>query len=253
MAIALNSLDAALKNTYDNLRRLAEGSPPTQKFNQRKSNANGMKKLLLTSALILAGISAANAQGLIKIFNIATPGLVSTNWGSIGLMTKTANSYYFALLISDTIPTSPNPLQGGWTVAQSGGVDVIGHNSTTVAGGVEGPGSGTGASGFAVDDWAYGTAKYVELFGWLASIGATWADVTNQLPQSPYFLLGPNFGFSNTGYVTASSSGTVPAVSIWSAAGISSGFFIGETPEPSVCALAGLGGLCLVALRRRKM
>lgn len=210
-----------------------------------------MKKLILTVGLVVATMAVANAQGLIKFYNVATTYNVSTNNGSTGLISKTANSFYFALLVDSTAPTSANYLTGGWTVAtmaSDGVTPFMATNYTLSAGALIGPG---GSSGAAVSSWAYATAQYVEILGWSANMGTSWSafETTMANGTAP---VGAVMGYSNIGSVTSSSSGTVPAVTVFSAGGISTGFTLVQVPEPATVALAGLGGLSLLLFRRRK-
>ncbi len=221
-----------------------------------------MKKLVLSVAVVLAGLAVASAQGTIKFYNIGSSYLVSTNGTgtgvgqngtTTGLMDKTANSYYFALLMSSAAPTSSNPLTGGWTVAQTGGVNLVGNNYTLIAGGITGNG---GANGVAVDGWAAGSTKYVELVGWSASLGTTWSQITSQL--STGWTSAGYYGVSSTGQVASGGVGTPasPAAALFGSTGqIASGWMlsgVSPVPEPTTLALVALGGASLLLIRRRK-
>ncbi len=196
----------------------------------------------------------ANAQGLIKIYNAATFYTISTNGGptgpSIGRTPNGAggiNLYYYTLLVG-TSSTSLTPETWG------SGQTLTATNYTIVAGGIIGPG---GSSGFAADNWAYGTSQYVQLVGWSANLGSIWSHVDNEFTTGIFDPAVINdggfyYGHSNIGLVTSSASGTLPPPTIFSAGGISSGWDLYYVPEPSTITLSALGGLSLLFFRRRK-
>jgi hypothetical protein len=216
-----------------------------------------MKVILFSFALTFLGSATTNAQGTVEMFNAASSYLISTNNGfgsSTGLISTTASSYYFALLIDSSIPTSSNPLTGGWSIAQSDGINVIAHNSTTVAGGIGDASTPFDKiSGFSVDGWAPGTAYYVEIVGWSAAVGTTWSEITSQLQYG--WNYSGYYGVSNIGSITPYTGYPVPPAIMFGANGISSGFtlnFVGLVPEPSVFTFAGFGCLLITLWRSRK-
>lgn len=216
-----------------------------------------MKKTILSLAVVLAGLGVAGAQGTIKFYNASPLYLISTNGTPMngtttGVMDKTANDYYFALLISSGTPTSQDPLTGGWSVAQSGGANLVGNNYTVIAGGVNGTGS---AGGVAVDNWAAGATMNVELVGWSASLGTSWSEIASQLAANSWNALG-YYGISSIGQVTSGGVGAPasPAASLFGPTQISSFNLNGvaPVPEPATMALGALGGAALLLFRRRK-
>ena len=227
---------------------------------------------MLTIGLIVAGLGAANAQGLIKLYNASTSYAISTNGGPMGTVggigrtasgAGAANMYYYALLISPTAPTSTDPLVGGMTQAlmnSDGITPVTGTNFTLAAGGIVGPGA-LSAYGVAIANWDFGTMQYVQIVGWSANLGPNWSHVVNELTtlsfDSPVLVTGGYYyGYSNVGQVTSNLLGPPEGVAatVFNAGGISAGFDLNYVtiPEPSTIVLAGLGGLSLLLFRRRK-
>jgi hypothetical protein len=164
-----------------------------------------MKKILSILALA-ASVTLGYSQGTVN-FSISSAGyLVSTNatliGGGIGKTSLTPNSYYYALLTqtytgaaSSTI--SAQPLTG-WTFSGAYAT----NNSGLFAGGING---GTQA----IAGWAPGTIEYVEVVGWSANLGSTWAQIASQLANDNWIAQGFE-GNSAVGYVTSGGAG-VPA------------------------------------------
>jgi hypothetical protein len=178
-------------------------------------------------AMVIATI--ARAQGTVKVYNASSLYYVSTNNGvATGRISTGSDSYQFVLLIDPTAPTSGNPLTGGWTVAQSGGVDLLATNYL-VAGSFEGLG---GPQGVAVDGWTPGAFYYVELVGWSTTLGTDWAEITNQL-RNGWTAIG-YYGVSGEGYVQSGDFGDPPspAANLFGGTGIPAGFILNAVSEP---------------------
>jgi len=226
-----------------------------------------MKKILLTGCLIVASLALANAQGTIKFNNSSAAFLVSTNGnagvGGNGTTTggtdKGPADYYYALLYDATTPTSADPLTGGWAAT-----GLIATNSTSpifAAGSLTGPG---GANGTAVSQVAPGASAFFEIVGWSASLnGMTLAQMLAANEQGINSPLWAGLGYFGVSGETATAltlggvgTPATPATSLFGgASGIQGGFDlngVNPTPEPTSIALAGLGGLALLGLRRKK-
>jgi hypothetical protein len=104
----------------------------------------------------------------------------------------------------------------------------------------------------AITAWAPGTTDYVEVVGWSANMGVTWAAV-EALIKSGNLTSSDLWGNSAVGYITSGNYGPTPSPSppLFSATGIPAGFVLSSVPEPTTVALIGLGGLGLAMIRRR--
>ena len=211
-----------------------------------------MKKLL--TILALAGsVTLGYSQGTVAFGSLNAAFAISTNnpnpGGTFGKTATASGGYYYALLTqtytgaaSTTIGT--NPLNT-WSFAATA------TNSTILAGAVSGGSP-------AIAGWVPGTTEYVEVVGWSASLGTTWAQVLGEL-QSGTWSANGYYGTSAVGYIA--SGGVVtggqasPAAPLFTPTGIPSGFdlnYVTSVPEPTTVALIGLGGLGLAMIRRRK-
>ena len=174
---------------------------------------------------------------------------MSTNsMGSIGVTSKTAGSFYYALLVNTaTYAGAPstsitdNPFDSSWKFSGA-----MATNNTFVAGGLTG---GTAT----IANWAPGSTAYVEVVGWSANMGTTWAAAA-ALISGGNLNLTDLWGNSLVGYLTAGGVGTPPSpgAPVFTTTGIPAGFQLTSVPEPATVALIGLGGLGLAMIRRRK-
>jgi len=230
-----------------------------------------MNKLFL-GLFLLAG-QVVWGQGIIVFNNVAAQYLIYTNQdGVTGPTSLTPNSYYYALLLAPYGGATPtqNPFDSAWRFS---GVMAT-NTSSFAAGGIRGPG---GAAGVAVAGWGApvgptydtGTEMYFMIVGWSSNLGANWNEFSSALGvgllDSGFYGLSPvGYGYSGGGpYVLPPPSlfGATPAMP----AGLQAGFFLNgftisavsagfavPIPEPGTLVLAGLGGLSLLAFRRKK-
>lgn len=247
-----------------------------------------MKKLVLTSIAALAGATLVHAQGTISLQE-AQAGTVITNGTAIGGGTGNAASGYDYEILdmtsaswaglsgnqqtgADSLLANPSDVSL-WT--DSG---VSGAAASLTKGGIVGlgTGAGTSAANWAAptssntpggDPTAYYTAAgydYYVVVGWSTSLGTTWSAVSSALASatSGYFgmssvfynygggsgLSAPNvFSPAATTQLPGSGTGTTgqvnPEITLMA---------ITVVPEPTTLALAGLGGISMLFLRRRK-
>jgi hypothetical protein len=248
--------------------------------------AKPMKKLVLTSLSLVVGAALVQAQGTISLQETQA-GTVQTNGATAGLGTgnvgKAASGYYYDVL--DMTQTSWAGLSSGqqtgagnllanpsdislWT--DSG---VTGINGTLTAGGITGLGA---ASGTSAANWAEpssqlggyssaGSYDYYVVVGWSANLGTTWASASSVLSGNSSAGAGLQwFGESavlynyaggngnNSPNVFSPSSFTGLSGSGSGAAQVNPELVLMPVPEPATLALAGLGGLSMLFLRRRK-
>jgi len=226
---------------------------------------------------MVAGAMLANAQGTISIQIGA--GTVVTNTGTASGPTK-GQTYDYELL--DMTQTAYNGLSG----AQKTGVYALGANQTDIslwtdagisgvntggltAGGINGQGA---AGGVAAANWSAPTSAdqttagidYYTVVGWSATLG-TWSTISSELLAGT-LTTGANqfFGQTLTAYnYSGGGPNSLPAVNAFSTSGatglagsgmssIPGSLVLAPIPEPATLALAGLGGLSMLFLRRRK-
>jgi hypothetical protein len=229
-----------------------------------------MKKLVLTSVFSVALAGLALAQGNVNwtgpSFSYFTAQTNSTTYfgggstgsGAVGSTATTALGFYYELLDSSTYqapkPTSISALSS-WADTGLGAT-----NSVTSAGRA----SVTVVNQGAQVSWSPGTTNSIIMVGWSANLGTTWSAALATLnSQSLLSAVVGNafFGSSNVGYITTSSTVTVPGASVFGSANTVQGTPINSTltqlyivpvPEPSTLALAALSGASLLLFRRRK-
>jgi len=214
-----------------------------------------MKKILALTALVAMGAIATYAQGLVSIAQ--STAIVSTNGPTIGQITGTG-AYAFELLYSTdlTLTSAANAINGSpstlalWTDSTVTGINGTGLNHGKIT-----ASASAAATGWTAPGLTYDNQRSVIVVGWsTAQYGSTWAGLVSQLTQAGGLAAGGYFGVTTVGQMAAGGgSGSLPAVNAWSV--LPTAFTLNQvtaTPEPATIALAGLGGLSLLALRRKK-
>jgi hypothetical protein len=233
-----------------------------------------MKTLVLTACLSLAVAGSVFADGSLNWASIS-PGAMtaqtnmtqfsplfgggSTGGGTIGKISGSAalgTGFYFELL--------DKPFTGS-QAADPVNLFQLGAWSDT---GLEASNSNTAgrlvamnATAGATVSWSPGITNSIMMVGWSANLGSTWGDALDSLTNGFFGGAPAFFGESATGYITPFAAGTQPGASVFGDVPTAQGLPIFSlntqlyaiaTPEPGTMALAGLGGLSLLALRRRK-
>ncbi len=236
-----------------------------------------MKKLITIAVMLTVGVTFSHSQGIISLNTTAAE--VYTNYGgaAYGPISGPANSWYFEVL--DMTQSQWNSLSPG---QQAGAADLLeneanvslwtdstvsGVNSTLHAGGIIGLG---GAGGTSAANWgaptdgnySTGSIDYYTIVGWSANFGSSWSTIAEELQDGTLPGLGV-LGQTTVAYNYAGGGpGGLAAVNVFSSSaqtglagsgGLpSTAALVFAAPEPTTLALAGLGGLSMLFLRRRK-
>jgi hypothetical protein len=237
-----------------------------------------MKKILLMSLFGLGISTAAFGQGSVNWASISAGNVtIQTNsstysplfgggsTGSGGVAAGgTGSSFYYELLDlggfnGSTVGIAPTTVSSLSNWQDSG----LGATNSNTAGRLT-PIAGNGGATTPVG-WNTGTTNYIMLVGWSANLGTTWSAALATLNSSS-LLSAVNgqafFGMSNLGYINPFAVGVSPGAVLFgngaqSAAGLpifslNTQLYLVPVPEPGTIALATLGGLSMLALRRRK-
>lgn len=196
----------------------------------------------------------------------------STGGGTIGVTannTATGLVYDYELLYkswSGSITTDTSVWDGTWKDTGLGATNT--YNGRLSPSGVSGTLDLSGTIG-----WSNPTTNNLVLVGWSATLGSSWAQVSNECVMAAanphhYFTVAGDpqnsilcfFGESAFGYLKPT-TGTSGATAIFANGYTGNGLPISSLlttlyevpiPEPATFALVGLGGLSLLLFRRRK-
>jgi len=228
-----------------------------------------MKKLVLTSIIAAAAVLQSFGQGEVVIGNsttskIWTNGVASTTTGVGAIMPGSASQGYTFALFAYYTGTLGTSINSGTTVQNTDNstTPFLSSNWELVGYGVNG-GSGriTDANPFEtvanipVSDYAT-----LMMIGWNTSVGGSTISSFDTAYNAALggTANGLMYGYSADGSILLG-NGTVPSntSAVGTGAGNIPAFTIGlvpvvSTPEPTTMALAGLGGLALLGLRRKK-
>jgi hypothetical protein len=237
-----------------------------------------MKKLFLTSLALIAGAALVQAQGYLQLtsgvgFGITTntgifgnPGIPNLGSGYSSIIsgetfssTVAPGAYDFAFLYIPTgIGTSgdlANLADGNWEqlavdLSGTAGPALMGTNDP-VAGNFEAQGGANSSQTIGINGDAFnnGTTYSIAIVGWTSNEGSSWSQIIGQYTST--FWNAPGFFGYTVGSVDPGSSipGSLPT-GIWGNNSLV--LYSTPVPEPATLALAGVGGLSMLFLRRRK-
>jgi len=222
-----------------------------------------MKKTLLTTLAIIGAVASSFAQGYVTVAGTAqnqTNNTVITSAWTGGLAagggvlgaTTTGQSYKMALLTS-TAGSPTLALFGSGSALTTTWLDtgLLGQNNTFA-------GRLTIGSALQAANAPVGQSQTWLLVAWSSNLGANWAAVAPLLAAGDFGGTAGFIGWSATGVGAAAAAPPAASFVIQGTGGVIPNAFsllatpTTPVPEPSTLVLAGLGGLSLLAFRRKK-
>ena len=224
-------------------------------------------KRIISGIAILAGINASFGQGSVGVANTPTT-LFRTNLvGTTGSALSTMGPWYYEVLTAPSTVTSVDASLQQLLSAPWSDTGVTASNT-----GIAGRMAAAGGLGSVVNFWPAGQTNAFIIVGWNAAVGASWAAAASRLQGENFsgvgggwsgggldfgmYLGATTVGFRQAGGVVGGN--TIPTASLFGTAPDPQGRPITTPtdmftfiPEPSSCALAGLGITALAIFRRK--
>ena len=218
-----------------------------------------MKKIIVALTLLGAAALSSQAQGLV-IFSSSTQNISTNNGVSSGKVLGAGN-YYFALFQSVAATTvagnGSTAVQGlnAASVLTDGNWSFVAYGANTATTGRFAATAPNGDLSTTVGV-AAGSSEQFVVIGWSVNLGQTISALQTALAT------GGTTGFLGQSLVSPSiatgNGATLPTPNIFGATGSTiqaftlGSFTVAPSPEPGTMVLAGLGGLALLGLRRKK-